>query len=131
MKARRGLDPGDVIEIDIDEIVEEIDDIFHKRITKVIGSTVDHAKIYHFVKKIVDEHNKHEAELDKNTKALCPYCSAPVCWRVTVKLGFFCRRCGLVWEEPLDPLDYDEKATKENESERLGRLIYKFKGAKT
>ena len=131
MQVRKGLDPGDVVEFDINNIVDKIDDILHEEITKIIGYTVNHTDIYLFVMEIIKRHNEYEAEIDKLTKVFCPHCGGIVYWRVTIDFGFFCEGCGLVLKEPLDPLDYDEKATKENESERLGRLIYKFKGAKT
>ena len=51
---------GKYTEINIGEMGLEIDDIFHEYITKETGITMSHDKIYYFIGKFIQEHNKEE-----------------------------------------------------------------------
>ena len=125
MEARVGLDPGDVIEINIGKISEKIDDILHEDITNRIGQTVDHLEIELFVIGIVEEHNNHENSMDKvmGTMVYCPYCLSQVYWRVRVNFGFYCKKCGLVWQKPLDRYELKQKIREQESKPKKSRLI--------
>jgi len=60
------------IEIDIDEIVSNIDTVFHEKLTKKTCMTVDHYKIYKFVIDEIKCHNtrqtKIKIKIDKTIK---------------------------------------------------------------
>lgn len=57
-------------EINIGEMGLEIDDSFHEHITKKTGIIVSHDKIYYFIGKFIQEHNKDEIRREKASKEL-------------------------------------------------------------
>jgi len=60
------------VEIDIDEIVNNIDMVFHEKLTKKTCMTMDHYKIYRFVINEIKYHNtrqtKIKTKIDKSIK---------------------------------------------------------------
>lgn len=56
------------IEIDVFEIADKIDNVFHVELTSKAGITVDHHEIAKFVISILDKNNAEEKEFTKLVK---------------------------------------------------------------
>lgn len=56
------------VEVDVWEMADKIDDVFHNELTSKTGITVDHHDIARFIVSIVNKNNEKEKEFTKTIK---------------------------------------------------------------